>query len=305
MRPVNEEGKFTIATDVKDGKVRVVVTALDKNDEFLNFLNMTRRRQRAGAGEHRAATSARKPPAATSANSPPTRRAATCWRQHRPGQHHAADRRDGALLGRVPRAGRRTRPCSTTLASIKPTGGEAGKLIEGELKPGRDRPAGRLGRYVPPHAGQGHQQPGFLADLPADRRRHLPGRRVHPPRHGPFLLGRAGPGPRLSTASAAARRKKSATSGWSGCATARPPWPASSTSAAPPPASSRRPTLASGRRATTRTCWPTLPPAPAMPRPGPSRSRRRNAASRAGHLHRTPAGGEEEGEEGPVACRVH
>jgi uncharacterized membrane protein len=41
MRPVNEQGKFTIATDIKDGRVRVVVTALDQNDEFLNFLNMS------------------------------------------------------------------------------------------------------------------------------------------------------------------------------------------------------------------------------------------------------------------------
>ena len=41
MRPVDEEGKFTVATDFKDGKVRVVVTALDKNDEFLNFLDMS------------------------------------------------------------------------------------------------------------------------------------------------------------------------------------------------------------------------------------------------------------------------
>ena len=40
MRAVNEQGRFTIATDVKDGKVRVVVTALDTNNEFLNFLNM-------------------------------------------------------------------------------------------------------------------------------------------------------------------------------------------------------------------------------------------------------------------------
>jgi hypothetical protein len=40
MRPVGDEGKFTIATDVQDGKVQVVVTALDKDDEFLNFLNM-------------------------------------------------------------------------------------------------------------------------------------------------------------------------------------------------------------------------------------------------------------------------
>ncbi len=41
MRPVGEEGKFTVATDFKDGKVRVVVSALDKNDEFQNFLDMS------------------------------------------------------------------------------------------------------------------------------------------------------------------------------------------------------------------------------------------------------------------------
>jgi uncharacterized membrane protein len=41
MRPVNDTGKFSVATDVKDEKVRVVVTALDKDDAFLNFLNMS------------------------------------------------------------------------------------------------------------------------------------------------------------------------------------------------------------------------------------------------------------------------
>lgn len=41
MRPVEEEGKFSVATDVEDGQVRVVITALDKNDEFLNFLDMS------------------------------------------------------------------------------------------------------------------------------------------------------------------------------------------------------------------------------------------------------------------------
>ena len=30
-----------MATEVKDQQVRMVVTALDENDEFLNFLNMT------------------------------------------------------------------------------------------------------------------------------------------------------------------------------------------------------------------------------------------------------------------------
>ncbi len=41
MRPPADEGNFTIDTHVEDGQVRVVVNALDKNDEFLNFLNMS------------------------------------------------------------------------------------------------------------------------------------------------------------------------------------------------------------------------------------------------------------------------
>ena len=41
MRPVNEDENFSVATNVKDGKVQVVVTALDKDDNFLNYLNMS------------------------------------------------------------------------------------------------------------------------------------------------------------------------------------------------------------------------------------------------------------------------
>lgn len=41
MRPVGDTGKFSVATDVQEGKVRVVITALDKEDQFLNFLNMS------------------------------------------------------------------------------------------------------------------------------------------------------------------------------------------------------------------------------------------------------------------------
>ena len=40
MRPTGDEGEFTVATDIDDGEVRVVVNALDKNDEFINFLDM-------------------------------------------------------------------------------------------------------------------------------------------------------------------------------------------------------------------------------------------------------------------------
>ncbi|MFV1964231.1 MAG: VWA domain-containing protein [Pirellulaceae bacterium] len=41
MRPVDDQGNFSVATNVRDGWVRVVITALDKEDEFLNFLNMS------------------------------------------------------------------------------------------------------------------------------------------------------------------------------------------------------------------------------------------------------------------------
>ncbi len=40
MRPTGDTGKFTISTQVRDGEVEVVVSALDKDDAFLNFLEM-------------------------------------------------------------------------------------------------------------------------------------------------------------------------------------------------------------------------------------------------------------------------
>ncbi len=41
MRPPAEEGQFTVTTQLEDGEVQVVITALDKDDEYLNFLDMT------------------------------------------------------------------------------------------------------------------------------------------------------------------------------------------------------------------------------------------------------------------------
>ena len=40
MRPAAEAGKFAVATETSEGQVRVIISALDKNDQFLNFLNM-------------------------------------------------------------------------------------------------------------------------------------------------------------------------------------------------------------------------------------------------------------------------
>ncbi|TWU45246.1 von Willebrand factor type A domain protein [Novipirellula aureliae] len=40
MRPTGDRGKFSVATQVRDGEVQVVVSALDQDDSFLNFLDM-------------------------------------------------------------------------------------------------------------------------------------------------------------------------------------------------------------------------------------------------------------------------
>lgn len=41
MRPTGDHGNYTVATRREEGKVKVVVTALDENDELLNSLNMS------------------------------------------------------------------------------------------------------------------------------------------------------------------------------------------------------------------------------------------------------------------------
>ncbi len=40
MRPITQQANFSVATEHRDGVARVVVTALDEKDEFLNFLDI-------------------------------------------------------------------------------------------------------------------------------------------------------------------------------------------------------------------------------------------------------------------------
>lgn len=40
MRPSGDEGKYAVAANVADGRVKLIVTALDKDDAFLNFLDL-------------------------------------------------------------------------------------------------------------------------------------------------------------------------------------------------------------------------------------------------------------------------
>ena len=41
MRPITEEGDFTVSTELKDGVARIVVSAMDADENLLNFLQMT------------------------------------------------------------------------------------------------------------------------------------------------------------------------------------------------------------------------------------------------------------------------
>ena len=41
MRPTAEEGKYQVATHIRDGKVQVIVNALDKEDRLVNFLDIS------------------------------------------------------------------------------------------------------------------------------------------------------------------------------------------------------------------------------------------------------------------------
>lgn len=134
MRPVNEEGKFSIATDVKDGKVRVVVTALDKDDEFLNFLNMS------GVG-----------------TGPEMENVQLSLKQEAPGRYvgeFSADKAGSYLLAISPGAGKMplltgvnvpysaefreretNRALLESLATFKPSGGDKGTVFASDLEP--------------------------------------------------------------------------------------------------------------------------------------------------------------------------
>ncbi len=41
MRPTGDTGNFSVSTTLKDGQVRLIIDALDKDDNFLNFLNVS------------------------------------------------------------------------------------------------------------------------------------------------------------------------------------------------------------------------------------------------------------------------
>ncbi len=128
MRPSKDDDKFSIATQVKDGRVQVIVNATDKEDNFLNFLDMN-----------------------ASATGPDLVPITVPLRQQAPGRYvgeFAPDAAGSYMLSVVPGGGRqilttgvnlpfsdeyRIRQANMrlieTLAQSKPLGGEAGKVL--------------------------------------------------------------------------------------------------------------------------------------------------------------------------------
>lgn len=136
MRPTGDQGNFRVATETVDGKVRVIVTALDKDDELLNFLNMS-----------------------ASVVSPDMESQSLVLDQTAPGRYvgeFASDQSGSYFLTLVPGSGHspvrtginvpysqefRDRESNIELlerlATRQPRGGEPGKLIQGPLLPGQ------------------------------------------------------------------------------------------------------------------------------------------------------------------------
>ena len=156
-------GKFTVATDVKDEQVRVVVTALDKNDEFLNFLDMCgdgpgarpgtspERPEQTAPGRYVGSFPAGERAATSSRSAPGRARRRSRTGVNVPYSDEFRDRATNEAL--LDRAGR-----------LVPKGG-AGRAGNGRSRP---RKASRTtdtlsgGQHLPPRPAQGHQQPGHL-----------------------------------------------------------------------------------------------------------------------------------------------
>ncbi len=129
MRPTGDTGKYTIATQVRDGKVQVIVNALNKDDEYLNFLNLSG----AVIGPDLKPTSLQMSQAAPG-------RYIGSFEASQAGSYfvNVVPEGTGVMLATgvsVPfgdeyRARQMNEPLMQTLASYKPTSGESGMLVK-------------------------------------------------------------------------------------------------------------------------------------------------------------------------------
>jgi len=138
MRPIEQDAHFDVATTIENNKVQVVVSALDKDDQFLNFLEI-----------------------AGTAVGPDGESRSVKLRQVAPGRYTGSFDAEEAgsyfmTLSRgankapiisgisIPysaefRDHRTNTPLITRLAALPPTGGEPGQVITGDMVPGKTK----------------------------------------------------------------------------------------------------------------------------------------------------------------------
>ena len=139
MRPTGDQGKFSVATQLQDGKVHVVVTALDKDDELLNFLDMAAdllrpdmdsegvRMKQVAPGRYVGEFDAAAP--------------GSYFLSINPGPGYGLLRTGMSVPYSAEYRDRETNDqLLLSLAELQPRGGAAGKLIDGELAPGQIEP---------------------------------------------------------------------------------------------------------------------------------------------------------------------
>jgi len=132
MRPPAEDGKFTVATDVEDGQVRLVITALDQNDEFLNFLNMSGTVVQPGADLETTAVDVEQTAPGRYVATFPTSDPGSYFATINPGAGMPPIRTGVSVPYSDEFRSRATNDALLyRLANLEPEGGEAGQLIEG------------------------------------------------------------------------------------------------------------------------------------------------------------------------------
>ncbi len=248
MRPSSDRGKYSVSADARDGKVRVVITALDANDEFRNSLRMT------GA-----------------AVGPDLQPFDFKIRQLAPGRYvgeFEASKTGSYHLTVVPAAGEAPiltgvnvpysaefRDHDTNvgllqqLAALQPTGGQAGVLSSTDLDAPQMEQLLTLDAFRPDLPKAVSIRDVWPAVAPG-RQLGVPGRCVCPTRHGRpstgFCRRCTGCGARSQVA--ASWRKWS--SDWSVCGARSRKWPTASISVGRPRDSRPRPTIMSVPTAT-------------------------------------------------------
>jgi len=139
MRPTGDMGKFTVASDYKDGKVRVVVTALDKDDEFLNFLDIAG--SAVGPDMDSFDVKMRQASPGRYVGEFDTSQQGSYFLTLSPGPGRAPIRTGVSVPYSAEFRDRETnRALLFTLADLEPAGGESGKVIKGPMAAGKVDP---------------------------------------------------------------------------------------------------------------------------------------------------------------------